>query len=336
MAAGFLAPDEALLVLGSLNANPDDRSLDRARIQPAQLVSGRGTTPLTRLRSWGELGISSIAWHPERPLGLYVTTGDDLRRLDLADGGVETLDVPRLEDVHEMTVVGDQLWLANTALDEAVAVDLPAGRPAERVGLTAYRGEIAVDRADARPDADETTTVDRFHCNQIVEGFDGHRYALVHHVSGRQLIQRIARKLIKSHGDGGLLDLDTGDVVPLRLKAPHTVRRLDGRYWVLDSGNARLNIYRRDWELERAVPTAGWGRGAAASATRPFYFAGISATRRRYRHTASRVQTRNLVQVFGTDDAEPVGEIVLDEIEQINNVYRLSAAQADRLLEHFG
>lgn len=332
------ATHDGLLVLGSLNANPADREADRSDIRPAQIYQDGELCPLSGLRSWGELGISSLAWHADRPLQLYVSTGADLRLLDLETGAVRQVDVPRLRDVHEMTVIGERLWLANTGRDEAVAVDPAGGRVDERIELAALaNGSRHGERADGPTDADASQDADRFHCNQVLEGFDGRLYALVHHVDGRQRRQRIAGRLLKRQGDGGVLDLETGEGTALELKAPHTVRKIGRRYWVLDSGNARLNVYDRDWRPAGSVETVGWGRGGALSRDGRRYYVGISATRKRYLGLVpGRGQRRNLIQVFTTADLAAAGEIAVPRVEQVNNVYVLSREQASGLVRHFG
>jgi hypothetical protein len=143
---------------------------------------------------------------------------------------------------------------------------------------------------------------------------------------------RIAKKLIKKQGDGGVVDLISGRGVQLWLKAPHTVRIVNGAYWVFDSGNMTMNVYDRDWRLQRRIPTAGWGRGADLSGDVRRYYAGISEKRKRYQEKGDD-SGGNMVQVFSAADGDCVGRIpIVSGIEQINNVYTIPRSIALALL----
>jgi hypothetical protein len=159
-------------------------------------------------------------------------------------------------------------------------------------------------------------------------------YALVHHVTGKQLIRRIAEKFIKSQGNGGVINLSTGRVVPLRLRAPHSVRKVRGDYWLCDSGNATVNVYSPEWELKETIRAKGWGRGADTSEALGTFYLGISATRRRYLNVVSSGRkVPNMVQVLSVADGSPVGEVEFSAIEQINNVYTIPREMAAALLD---
>jgi hypothetical protein len=328
--------DEAVLVLGALNADPQDRYLKRSQIRPVQLIDQQGLRPVPCFDKLGELGVSSLAWHPKEPTTLYVTTGDDLRRIELAKKRISTLDVPRLKDVHEMTMVGDILWLANTGFDEIVAFDTLREHVSKRISLIVRKTRLNTRAHYTQVEDDENLeVVEKFHSNQVFEGFDRELYVLVHHVSGRQLIRRVAQKVIKNRGDGGVVGLSNSLAVPLGLKGPHTVRKIDGKYWVMDSGQATLNIYEPNWTLTEKLPTEGWGRGASLSERLQLFYAGISETRKRYLSlsTSRSEPTPNMVLVFSTRSKMLVGRIILSRIEQVNNVYLISREVARGLLD---
>ncbi len=315
--------DEAALVLGSLNAKRQDRTLERSAVRPVQLIIDGEIKPVPFFDSWGALGVSSVAWHPERPSALYITTGTELTRVDLESRRAANLEVPNLRDVHEMTVIGDTIWLANTGLDEAVAFDVAREQVSKRMKLSVNNsGSIDATRASEAENG-EVEVIDRFHCNQIFDGFDGELYALVHHASGKQLIRRIGRKLIKNQGNGGVVSLTSGSAVPLGLKGPHSMEKVRGSYWVFDSGRATVNIYDQRWTLQETLSTKGWGRGASVSEALGLFYAGVSATRKRYLGV---VETRaqrapNMVRIFSVESRKPVKDIELSDIEQVNNVY---------------
>jgi hypothetical protein len=180
----------------------------------------------------------------------------------------------------------------------------------------------------------EVEVIDRFHCNQIFDGFNGELYALVHHVTGKQLIRRIGRKLVKNQGNGGLIDLTTGRGIPLNLSGPHSVEKVGESYWVFDSGRATVNIYDRAWLLHETLSTRGWGRGAGVSESLGLFYAGVSETRKRYLGMGPKAQRApNMVRIFSIESREPVKDVEISNIEQVNNVYAISRSTALALLE---
>lgn len=329
----LVSSEEAVLVFGSLNAMEEDRYLGRDNIEPVQVIVDGAVRPIAFFNGWGEFGVSSMAMIRGAQPELYLTTGNDLVRLRINDGAqIERFDIPSLRDVHEMALIDGTLWLANTGYDEAVGFDIREARVTRRIKLEQFRLKTSVtDRAEAQG-SQPYEEIDRFHCNQVFEGVDGKLYALVHHATGRQLITRIAKKLIKKQGDGGVVDLMSGRGVQLWLKAPHTVRIVNGEYWVFDSGNTTMNVYDDAWRLVRRVPTAGWGRGADMSGDARLYYAGISEKRKRYQEQGDE-SGGNMVQVFRTADGDCIGNLPIPSgIEQINNVYVIPRPLALALL----
>lgn len=329
--SSWIAPDEALVVMGSLNAKPQDRSLDRAALHPVQVIMAEGSYAVHFLDTWGTLGISAMAFVDTQTC--YLTTGEDLWEVSLTGGQVVRQEIPHLKDVHELTLIQGTLWLANTGLDQAVGFDLATRTVRQVVDLKAWRAAVQQNGLADYVPKDGAQWVDRFHCNLIFEGHEGHLYALVHHVNGWQLIHKVAEKLIKTHGNGGVLNLTTGAVIPLNLKAPHTVRRVGHHYWLFDSGANMLNVYDASWKLLHRMHTRGWGRGGQASRDGRRFYAGISATRKRYLGVIQGAQqTDNLVQIFDTRNGKSVGELLVPHIEQINNVCVVPRETAEALL----
>lgn len=325
---------DPLLVIGSLNAKQEDRSMRREDIRSVQLFYQGEARTLKYFNEFGELGVSSMDWTEEAPQTIYFTEGQRLFRLDLVKGACAELTIPRLLDVHEITCIDGELWLSNTGYDEVVSYKLDDGQ-VSRIQLQRFKehsdptlNKMMEEESDA-----EVETVDRFHCNQIFKGHDGHRYCLVHHVSGMQLVKKFAQKIIKTQGNGGVINLDTGQTHALNLKAPHTVRKVNGDYWIFSSGHAITRIYDKDWNLKRDFDNKGWARGGSLSSDGNTYFAGVSAPRKRYLNfLKANAQIPNMVEAFDVTSCRRLGEIALDGIEQVNNVYTLSKEQAEGLL----
>jgi hypothetical protein len=328
-----IIPD-TLLVLGAQNHQIQDQTLERADIYPVQLVRDSEVVPIPFFNSWGEHGVSCFAWHPADPLTLYVTTSADLVRLDLRTGATHNISIPAMADVHEISVIGETLWISNTAYDEVIAYDLNEQRVCQRISLTAYRSDVQITENIASTHIESMQAIDKFHCNQIFEGYDGNLYVLVHHVTGKQLVKLVANKLLKNQGNGGVINLTTGEAILLRLYGPHSVRKVGGLYWAFDSGNAMINIYNQDWNLQRQLTSRGIGRGAAVSADEQWFYAGVSAIRKRYLGVipAHKLQLENMVQVFSTGNQELHCEIVIPNIEQLNDIYVPDAEQLEYLL----
>jgi hypothetical protein len=288
------------------------------------LYEGR-IVPVTYFDGWGELGISAMAWQGGNPNTLYLTTGAELIRLNLEEKKWADLQLDHLSDVHEITCAEGKLWLANTGRDEVVVYDIAQAMITERIKLSLYRDESVTNGTDV---------VRTFHCNQVFPGHDGHRYILVHHISGRQVKKRLRNRIIKSQGDGGVINMTTGKRIPLGLKAPHSVRRLQDQYWLLDSGHSTLNIYDTQWNLLTILKTHGWGRGADFSAENNSFYVGISAQRKRYLDLIpGHRQNVNMVQFFDTRTLEPKDQVIVPHVEQVNNLYVMNRKQFLNLMD---
>jgi Domain of unknown function (DUF4915) len=318
-----LPAGQSLVVTGSLSAKPQDRSLDRTEIRSVQIVDQRGARSAPWFDDRGELGVSSFVFAPDADVVLF-STGDDLLELCLGTGELSTRPVPDLVDVHEMVVVDGVVWLANTGRDELVSVPLAGTGPeGERLSLASFR----VDEAEG------SDAVDRFHVNQAFADRSGSLHCLVHHVAGRQFLRRVAARVVKSQGDGGVLDLATGHRRGLGLSAPHSVRIVGDRYWVFDSGRATIGVFDDDWRSDGTIATSGWGRGAAVSDDGATVYAGMSPVRKRYLPFMSgQALTVPAVEAFDTAARRSLGVLELDHVEQVNNVYLVPDATAEALV----
>jgi hypothetical protein len=334
-------PDEALLVLGSLHAFPQDRKLERSKVRPVQIIMDGDVHPASFFDAWGEWGVISLAWRPEQPMILYVAIETKLLKVDLLQQHVVDTGIHDLRDLHELTMIGDTLWLANTGRDEIVAFDVLREQVSERVDLSAYGSKLKItsrmmedDQDDRELAGDVREVAEKFHCNQVFQGPDGDPYVLVHYVSGNsQLIRRAARK-IRRQGNGGVINLATGQGISLGLKGPHTVRKVQGDYWICDSGRSNIKIYDSYWTLKRTVSSKGWVRGADVSEAFGLFYVGISRFRKRYLVTNPTVQqTPNMVQAISIKTKEPLKELVLSDVERVTNVYVISKDVALAMLE---
>ena len=179
--------EQPVLMLGSLNAHIADRTLKKSDLISAQLFENDSVTPLHYFNGWGDSGLSSMDWIPEQPNIIYITTGSDLIKLDLVKKNKEELPIDKVKDIHEIKFVGRTLWLSNTGYDEAVAYDIDKKVVIERITLSQFR-------ANSVQLKENVVTVDKFHCNQIFQGYDDQIYALVHHANGKQLLQDSVKK----------------------------------------------------------------------------------------------------------------------------------------------
>ncbi len=319
----FIDSAESLLVLGSLNVQPLDRTITRSQLRPVQIIIDGKILPVSFFDSWGESGVSSIAFHPKDIWTLYVTTGKDLFKINLQTSEHIALNVPDLIDVHEITVINNLLWISNTGKDEIVAFDLIQEKIVKIVSLEQYRKKSVSDDFGQIRSENTREFKDKFHCNQIFEGPDGDIFILVHHINGIQQVKNIFGKSVKVQGDGGVINITRNRTTNLHLSAPHSVRAVGNHYWVLNSGKGTINIYDNNWQLKMVLPAAGWARGSALSDTYRRLYVGISSTRRRYRDLLTSVPKSfyNMVQIFSVDSKETLAQIELSHVEQINNVY---------------
>lgn len=321
-----------IVVLGSQNANPNDRFLEREEIKSVQCYDGSSFFELEFFKSFGDLGIPSFCWDIKDPLKLYFTSGVELFQIDLYEKECKKLNLSNLKDVHEIDLFDGLIWLSNTYFDELVAYSIAEDREVKRLKLqpkTAVASNIVETTNRAALPIDENRK-SKFHTNQVFKSFNGELHALIHHMNGEQLIKKVAQKLLKSQGNGGVINLETGETHKLKLKAPHSVRLVEGNYWIFDSGHSQLNVYSKEWELIKEMRMAGWGRGGAFSEKENLYYAGVSAKRRRYLASNEEAKQENMIQMFSSGYAL-LDELLVPNVEQINNIYLMSEVQLKAL-----
>jgi hypothetical protein len=227
-----------------------------------------------------------------------------------------------------LEIIGDALWIPNTYYDEIIVYDLKSETLVKRLKLDFKKKVEELDENEV--DDEDMIRKNKFHCNQVFESFDGEKMALVHHTNGKQMLKVVAQKLLKAHGDGGVLNLKTGETKNLELKAPHSVRKVNGLYWVFDSGCNKLNMYDKTWTLVKNVRLKGWGRGGVFSDSSQIYFCGISKKRRRYLSLNGESAGENMIQGVSTD-GETLFEIEVPDVDQLNNLYLIENNQVSLL-----
>lgn len=326
----LISPSKKIVVLGSLNAHTADRAMGRDEINSMQIIDDNiRVTPVHYFDSWGELGLSSMCWSPKDPSALYVATGSSIYCVNVDKGRVTDLEVPGLGDIHEISMYGNAIWVSNTKDDELVCYDTSTSEVSSRINLKQFRS-----KEPSIANEIDSATDDKFHVNQVFRGYDDSLYALMHAVTGHQRTKRLAQKLVKSQGQGGVVNVTEGTKHSLNLKAPHSVRLINDEYWVFDSARFKIAVFDQEWNLVRELETPGFGRGGAFDTETAYYYAGISATRKRYMGLLpSNDSIPNLVQVVDTNSYRELGRITLDSIEQINNIYCIDNSVAHSLLE---
>jgi uncharacterized protein (TIGR03032 family) len=160
--------------------------------------------------------------------------------------------------VHELSWVGDELWIVNTRFSCLATLHadysfVPRWRPPF---ITALAAE------------------DRCHLNglAVVDGRPQYVTALgeTDVVGGW--------RADKAQG-GCLMDVPTGEVVARGLSMPHSPRVHDGRLWVLESGTGQLVLVDpATGRREIVVALPGFARGLALSG--PYAFIGLSKIRK--------------------------------------------------------
>lgn len=309
-----------LLILGSQNAKKADQELSREQIRPVQILHKNGkTSPINFFNNWGKVGVSSIAWHVDFENRLFVSTNDEVRLLDTKARNFDVLNLGRVNDLHDMNFLGEHLWIANTEFDEAIKFDPYSNKIAQRISLEEFR--IALDKLD-----DEIKeTKDQFHCNQIFRDYNGDLCVLIHNITGWQFYRQVMEMVIRRQGDGGVINLDKKEILRLKLQSPHSVRKINGEYWVQDSTDQTTKIYDHNWKLVGSIPTGGFGRGVDFSEEEGIAYIGISATRKRYlRVIPTGEKHDNRIMVVDIKTREKIDVISIPNIEQLDNVYILN------------
>jgi hypothetical protein len=275
-----LREDEALVICGGMNRRREDRFLPPEAVHAVYVATSDELAASTWFDQHEPRTVTSLVWLPDRTNVVYATESQ-LFKLDTATGSAELLAVGGLDDIHELTGDGERVLVANTGFDEIVELGLPDCRVTNRYPLGPFRG------TRCRPDPRSTT--ESFHANQAVVADDGALLALVHHCGGFRRLSNTRRKLVR-HGNGGTVNLETGETHNLGLHGPHSLRRRGTEWVVADSGRHELLFLSRTWEVERRIKLSGWSRGLDFVGNDKIAI-GISATTRRYARRGDRAKT---------------------------------------------
>jgi hypothetical protein len=318
-----------VLVLGSQNSKPEDQKITREEVRPVQLLKKDGNLlPVHFFNNWGEVGVSSIVWDNRWPNELFVSINEEIRRLNIKTREFETLELGTIGDLHDIHFLNDGLlWISNTEYDEVIVYDAEKGDVVRRISLDEYRWKLD------RIDQDEIEKVkDRFHCNQVFEDYNGNKCVLIHSIHGWLLYRVLFEMLVKKQGEGGVINLETGEVHQLKLQSPHSVRKINGEYWIQDSSDLSTKIFDESWKHIDTIKTGGFGRGVDFSEVEDIAYIGLSATRKRYlKIIPSSEYHSNRILVTTIEEREKLEEIPIPNIEQLDNVYILN----ERILKIF-
>ncbi len=316
-----------LLILGSRNAKEADQELSREQVRPVQILTRDGVIHAVGFfDDWGKVGVSSIVHHPDIKNTLFVSVNDEIRRLNVVTREYSVLNIPRLADIHDLHFHDDLLWISNTEYDEAIAYDVFRNEVKERRALEIYRVKL-----DELEEGAEKVK-DRFHCNQVFKDYNGDLCVLIHHISGWQFYKVVFEMLVRRQGDGGVINLETGEIHQLKLQSPHSVRLVQGQYWIQDSTDHSTKIFDKEWNLIDSVNNGGFGRGMDFSEKENVAYVGISATRKRYlRVIPAGGKHDNRVLVLDIRSKKELESISVPNIEQVDNVYILDGVLKDML-----
>ncbi len=311
-----------LLILGSQNAKEPDQKLKRSEVKPVQiLTSGGDLKPVSFFNDWGKVGVSSIAWDHRYPQELFVSINDGIRRLNVNTKTYETLELGEIGDLHDINFIDGLLWISNTEYDEAIAYDADSNKVVQRNSLASFRMKL-----DDAKDGEEFEKVkDRFHCNQVFRDYNGDLCVLIHAINGWLLYRVLFEMLVKKQGDGGVINLDSKQIIPLKLQSPHSVRKINGEYWIQDSSDLSTKIFDQNWEPADTIKTGGFGRGVDFSENENVAYIGLSATRKRYLKVIPTSEYHsNRVLIVDIKQRKKLDEITVPNIEQMDNVYILN------------
>jgi hypothetical protein len=325
--------DLALVACVTLHPRPADRSLTRDGLRGVQVLLDGQWYPQPELAALGDRGMNSMARLPGGS-DWVCCTGFELFAYDGQTRAVSQIDVADLDDVHDLMVEGAALHLANTGSDELITISLDGctetyrarvPHPARSQGLTRFIPEV--------PPGSLIQAQDRFHFNQVFRGLDGDLWGVVHNVDGRQVLYHKLGEILKAHGNGGIINLRTGDAVALGLSSPHSIQVLKDGYVVFDSGAGAARVFTPSWTELQTFETIAWGRGADISPDGSWLVAGMSPIRKRYAGRIPRLSSHlnPSVELFDTARYRSLGSAVIPRCEQVYDVHFVSRTEAEQM-----
>lgn len=155
--------------------------------------------------------------------------------------------------------------------------------------------------------------------------YNGDLCVLIHSINGWLFYRVLFEMLVKKQGEGGIINLDKKEVKQLKLQSPHSVRKINGEYWIQDSSDLSTKIFDQNWKLADIIKTGGFGRGVDFSEKENRVYIGLSATRKRYlRVIPTSEYHSNRIFITTMDERKKLDEIPVPNIEQLDNVYILN------------
>lgn len=131
----------------------------------------------------------------------------------------EVPNLGEIGDIHDIHFLGRLLWISNTEFDEGVAYDPDKKEVIRRVSLDEFRVKLD----DIQDEEKFEKVTDRFHCNQVFQDYNGDLCVLIHTLNGWLFYRLLLEKFVKKQGDGGIINLDKKEVIPLKLQSPHSI-----------------------------------------------------------------------------------------------------------------
>jgi hypothetical protein len=327
--------DLALVACVTLHPRPADRSMSRDGLHGVQVFLDGEWHRHPDLASLGERGMNSIARLPDGA-GWVCCTGFELFRYNPSVRDVTRIHVADLDDAHDIMVEDGVLHLANTGSDELVTISLDDWAEVHRAPVPMARRPHSLSRFIPEvPPGSLIQAQDRFHFNQVFRGVDGDLWGVVHNVDGRQVLYHKLGEILKAHGNGGVVNLGSGESVALGLSSPHSIRVLDDTYVVFDSGAGCGRVFTHDWAEVRTFETVAWGRGADRSPDGKWLAVGMSPIRKRYAGRIPYVSAilNPSVELFDTSHYRSHGSVEIPGCEQVYDVHFVSRAEAEEMTE---
>lgn len=323
--------NKGLLVLGALNANEKDRKIEQRNAQLVQFIYKDQIYPVNLFSNWEDIGVSSLCMSNTQDNLLYVTSRNNLYTVDLSSGKISNLNVSGLTDVHEIIYKDGVIWIANTGEDNIIAFNPEIGSIEKKVSLSKFATSEILKENVSSCDVD---FLDTFHVNQAFFDYNGDMCSLTHHVTGRQIkSKQQSMQWLKKQGNGGILNISKNTTIPLNLRSPHSVRLINNHYYICDSAAFCVRVYNTLFELQKSIGTSGYARGMDHDPIDELLFVGNSSVRKRYRNLLRR-NIKNNVEAYNLKNHKRILQLNIPNVEQINNVYLLSASLSTTVFQH--
>lgn len=212
-------------------------------------------------------------WQAEDTLYVALMTSEYmLLRIYEPGKEVKTIISSQLSDVHDIRLIGDDLYVVSTGTNEVAIVD-KNGRITKSWKMPGYGDASHINCLDVW---DERLVATAFGNFSTYRGYKG-----------------------RSKGSGIVLDVKTQEVVSNGLSSPHTPRRdEEGGVYICDSGSQRLTYNKNGSEKVLHFPGA-FPRGLAI--TKETIYCGLSSLRHRQDISSARFSAITSAQLVVVD-----------------------------------